>query len=66
MGGGYIPYSHFCKYPGPPSLKHTTFPNQGRDIYKSVNKGYRRKNLLISIEFIFICVLWKSSFYAFW
>ena len=36
-----IPYSHFFKYPGPPTLKHTTFPNQGRDIYKSVNKGYR-------------------------
>ena len=35
-----IPYSHFFKYLGPTSQKHTTFPNQGRDIYKSVNKGY--------------------------
>ena len=32
----YIPLSHFCIYPG-----HTTFANQGRDIYKSVIKGYR-------------------------
>ena len=33
----YIPYSHFCKYPGPTTEKHTSFPNQGRDIYKRVN-----------------------------
>ena len=33
-------FSHFCEYPGPPTWKHTTFPNQGRDIIKSVNRGY--------------------------
>jgi hypothetical protein len=35
-----IPYSHFCYYPGPTTQKHTRFPNQGRDINKSVNRGY--------------------------
>ena len=38
--GPNIPYSHFCEYPGPTTQKHTTFPNQGRDINKSVNRGY--------------------------
>jgi hypothetical protein len=36
----YIPYSHFCLYPGPTTSKHTSFPNLGRDINKSVNRGY--------------------------
>ena len=40
----HIPYSHFCKYPGLTTKKHTTFPDQGRDIYKSVNKGYLYMN----------------------
>ena len=35
----YIPFSHFCKYPGPTSQKHTTFANQGRDIHKSLKGG---------------------------
>ena len=40
MSWGYIPLSHFCKYPGHTTWKHTTFANQGQDIYKSVIKGY--------------------------
>ena len=36
----YIPYSHFCKYPGPDQETQCVFKQQGRDIYKSVNRGY--------------------------
>jgi hypothetical protein len=36
----YNALSHFCKYPSPTTYKHTTFANQGRDIYQSVIKGY--------------------------
>jgi hypothetical protein len=52
----YIPYSHFCKYPGPPTWKHITFPNQGRDIYKSVNKGYFFKKIRLIFRKKFICL----------
>jgi hypothetical protein len=36
----FIPLSHFCEYSVSTTLNHTTFDNQGRDIYKSVIKGY--------------------------
>jgi hypothetical protein len=55
----YIPYSHFCKYLGPPTKKHTTFPNQGRDIYKSVNKGYETDNF--KIKKLIISSVWKPD-----
>ena len=39
----YIPYSKFCEYRGPTTKKHTTFSNYGRNIHKSVKRGYNFK-----------------------
>ena len=45
----HIPLSHFCKYPGLTTEKHTTFANQGRDIYKSVINGYNQLFFAVSL-----------------
>ena len=35
-----ISYSHFCKYHGPDQETQCVFKQEGRDIYKSVKRGY--------------------------